>query len=292
MNFDKGAFRSKIKFNTRFIWYETSETDTIPVFSRLNIGKISLTNSELIKALFLNSSNYGKEEADRIRQRQFEIAGEWDTIENGLQKDKLWYFLCDQKKQNKRIELIFDLMAEKFERDTYATFRYFSVKMQNNNRKSLDENWKSVKDHYQRFDEWFKKREWYHKIGFVLYTQISNVSDLYKKCCSMSKYEFSLYLDEEIKSYYKKTHLTDLQYGDSKTKSVLLLYNIITMLKNDIDGSYFPFDLFKLEKWDIEHIASLKDSIPEKTDRRQWIEDVIPYIDEKIEGGKEIKKIY
>lgn len=289
-DFDKGAFRSKIKFNTRFIWYETSELDTIPVFSRLNIGKISLTNSELIKALFLNSSNYGKEDSDRIRQRQFEIAAEWDTIENGLQDDRLWYFLSDVQKQDNRIELIFDLMSGEQKADSYATFRFFNNRMQKHDQENLNLNWKEVKDHYQRFDEWFKKREWYHKIGFVLYVKILSISDLYENSYSMSKNAFSDYLDNAIKTYYKKTCLTELQYGDSKTKSVLLLYNIITMLKNDKDRSYFPFDAFKVERWDIEHIASLKDAIPERTERKQWLNDVKPYVDINVPGGKNILK--
>jgi len=51
-SFDKNDFRSKIKFHTKVIWYETTEENPITVFTRLNIGKISLTNAELIKALF------------------------------------------------------------------------------------------------------------------------------------------------------------------------------------------------------------------------------------------------
>ena len=33
---------------------------------------------------------------------------------------------------------------------------------------------------------------------------------------------------------------------------ILLLYNILTMLNSEKDNSYFPFDIFKNEKWDIE----------------------------------------
>ena len=46
--------------NVRFIWYETQEPDPIKVFTRLNIGKISLTNAELIKALLLNQKNFSE----------------------------------------------------------------------------------------------------------------------------------------------------------------------------------------------------------------------------------------
>jgi len=41
------------KKDIKFIWYEVPEEEEIQIFTRLNIGKIPLTNSELIKALFL-----------------------------------------------------------------------------------------------------------------------------------------------------------------------------------------------------------------------------------------------
>lgn len=39
VDFDRNAFRSKLKFHTKVIWYEISEEDPITVFTRLNVGK-------------------------------------------------------------------------------------------------------------------------------------------------------------------------------------------------------------------------------------------------------------
>lgn len=292
-NFDRNEYRSKIKFNTKFIWYEIYEEETIPVFSRLNIGKISLTNSELIKALFLNSSNYGKENIDKIRHRQFEIAAEWDNIEADLQNDRFWYFLNNKTVHDNRIEFIFDLIAEKTDfKDVYSTFRFFYNEMSEKTLSVIDKNWKRIKDYYQRFLEWYQKREWYHKIGFILYENIENIKTLYNQSIEMTKSEFSVYLDELIKKRFSKIKLLDLQYGDKETKPALLLYNITTMLHNDKEQSYFPFDTFKLEKWDIEHIASLKDnnSTPKRDERKQWLEDVKLYVENTSEG-RTIRKL-
>lgn len=44
--------------NVRFVWYESVDENPIKVFTRLNIGKISLTNAELIKAMILNRYNF------------------------------------------------------------------------------------------------------------------------------------------------------------------------------------------------------------------------------------------
>ena len=78
--------------NVRFIWYESVNEDPIKVFTRLNIGKISLTNAELIKALFLNRSNFHVSDDKYLKLRQQEIASEWDNIEYKLQNDEFWYF--------------------------------------------------------------------------------------------------------------------------------------------------------------------------------------------------------
>lgn len=76
----------------KIIWYKTDEKNSISVFTRLNVGRISLTSSELIKALFLNRENYKGNSEEIIRAQQTQIAQEWDKIENQLQDDEFWLF--------------------------------------------------------------------------------------------------------------------------------------------------------------------------------------------------------
>ena len=286
-SFDKNDYRSKLKFHTKVIWYETTEDNPITVFTRLNIGKISLTNAELIKALFLNSSNFKSGNADRMRLRQIEIANEWDNIETSLQNNKLWYFLSDENKEDNRIEYIFDLMNDSTDTDPYSTFRFFYTKLAGKSEDDMNRYWEMVQAYYQRFNEWFSERELYHKIGFILTTKIANVKELYKSSSSLKKSDFIYHIDEKIKQHFRNLNLFDLDYENGNTKSVLLLYNILTMLQNEHDSSYFPFDDFKLYKWNIEHIASRKDStsIP-LANRRDWLLDVKCYIDKEQEESE------
>ncbi len=104
-------FKDTLLNRTQFIWYCTDENDPIKVFTRLNINKIALTDSELIKVLFLNRSNF--EKSDSIYLQQLEIATEWDRIEATLQNDEFWYFIhgADWSKPT-RIDFIFDLIQE------------------------------------------------------------------------------------------------------------------------------------------------------------------------------------
>jgi hypothetical protein len=119
------------------IWY-VIDKNPIETFTRINMGKIPLTSSELIKALFLRERNFSGGGSELMELRQVQIASEWDRIENALQNDDFWWFL--NKGENDipaRIEFIFDLMREtalqkdpslkeKTGTDQYATFRYFS----------------------------------------------------------------------------------------------------------------------------------------------------------------------
>ena len=90
---DIDRFRNVLLHQVKFIWYETQENNPKEVFTRLNIGKISLTNAELIKALLLNKSNFSSNDYNKVRLRQQEIAMEWDVIEYTLQSNEFWLFL-------------------------------------------------------------------------------------------------------------------------------------------------------------------------------------------------------
>jgi hypothetical protein len=289
VNFDKQEFGSKFKYNSKVIWYESHTENPISIFTRINIGKILLTNSELIKALFLNSSNFISANPEQLRLKQLEIATEWDNIEHGLQNDRFWYFLTGNKAQTNRIEFIFNLMnEEKDETDPYATFRYFSKLFRNNNQETIEKNWKNIKAYYQRFSEWYNKREWYHKIGFLVAVDAISIDQLYRESSSLSKNEFSQYLDELIITCMKDITLENLQYPDKKeVRKTLLLYNILTMLNSPEDNAYFPFNLFKNESWDIEHITSIKDTIPDKN-RDHWLNDAKVFIDVSRKDGKKL----
>jgi Uncharacterized conserved protein len=287
--FDKGDFRSKFKFHSKVIWYESIENNSVSIFTRINIGKIPLTNSELIKALFLNSANFDKNKADELRLKQLEIATEWDLIEQSLQNNRFWYFLTGNKISTNRIEFIFDLMNEEEDiSDNYATFRYFNKKFHTKTQEAIEANWNEIKDYFQRFNEWFNERELYHKIGYLICIGEIGIKELYKISSQLTKSAFREHLDKLIKEKLKNISLEELQYGDKEVKKVLLLYNILTMLKSEKDNSYFPFDIFKNENWDIEHITSVKDALPEKN-RDAWLNDAKTFIDDSTSEGMELK---
>jgi hypothetical protein len=102
--------KSALLNKTKVIWFELADSDNpVNAFTRLNVGKIPLTNDELIRALFLRRTGTDEREATSGKLR---IAYEWDQLEKALQSDAFWYFLSNQPQRGQnRIGFIFDLVA-------------------------------------------------------------------------------------------------------------------------------------------------------------------------------------
>lgn len=280
-DFDNNHFQSKFKEKTKVIWYETNEDDAVQIFTRINMGKIRLTNAELIKALFLNSSNFQTNNTvneDKIRSKQLEIAKEWDFIEYSLHNEEFWWSINkEENKKETRIEFLFELIVGKptnKEDDTY-TFREYAEKFQSKSEKEIEENWKQLKRYFQTLQDWFNDRELYHEIGFLV-TLGEDIQFLIEKSQSENKTIFIELIDEKIKNSFSKAQLEGIEYGDGMIRSILLLHNIQTMLNNTKENSRFPFNRYKKEKWDIEHIhanaleAKVKDDFIEQ---KKWLND-------------------
>ena len=279
------------------IWYELpEEQDPIKTFTRVNIGKIPLTNSELIKALFLQ-----KREKNEIAEvQQIQISKEWDQIEYSLQDKSIWAFLNkDLIDMPAHIDFLFNLMGDlekerigveefnkKYGTDSFATFRLFNEKFTNATQDTVKNEWEVVREYYDTFMEWYSNSIWYHYIGFLIYCN-KPIIDIYKLYKDASKDEFLTSIEEEIKSVFaevfisiadKKEHI-ELSY-DNKQKDILrellLLYNIEFIVQKKDSYIRFPFDLFKDEKWDIEHIDSYTtNELKDNNEQKLWVQTAL-----------------
>ena len=314
LDYTKNEEKKNKANNIRFIWYESVDEEPIKVFTRLNIGKISLTNAELIKALFLNRNNFTKE-GNAVRLRQQEIATEWDNIEYKLQNDEFWLFLnAIGNNRPTRIDFIFDLICERniltleneqiksIGTDEYKTFRYFYQYFKQENA-DIAYCWRIVKKYFQTFQEWYDDVELYHYIGFLVEYKPKNIIltlvNEWEK--NTNKQSFLIYLKREIKGIIE--NLLDYKYnseGNDKTKCkpLLLFHNIQTVInQNTIQKDKyktatfykFPFHLYKIENWDVEHIHSSTDN-PEDNEQtqREWLLNV--YLSVEKELQEEIAK--
>lgn len=283
--------------NVQVIWYELPPgTRAVDVFTRLNVGKIPLTNSELIRALFLRRGDK-LDEASRIRQLR--IAQEWDDIEKKLQSDALWYFIQkDRGAGGPRIEFIFDLMAredghEQATRqpgDQYRTFRFFSERVGAPG--DADGKWRKVKQTFMSLEEWFNDRALYHLVGYLVHTG-TEISDLQKCIKDQRKSQSESLLKARIfKCVFGNGLPTcsddvgkeiegkvgELEYGNTAIKKCLLLFNIASLLAKTASTVRFPFDSYAKQDWDIEHIHARKDDMPRRPeDQERWLQDLCKY---------------
>lgn len=255
-------FSNYFKENVSVIWYEVDDdTDSIPLFTRLNIGKIPLTSSELVKAMFLSNSL----NTEMTEERQNEISLQWDNIEKRLRDDSLWYFLTNKgfADYQTRIDLVLDLLANrpKNSREKYYTF--FAIdKMKKD--KSLKEIWNEIQHTYLTLYDWFENHEFYHKIGYLISSEAMSLQDIYNKSKGKTKDEFLSYINDEIiKSIKIDKNYGELDYDKEKEKNdiqrLLLLFNIESVRKNGEETQWFPFNKFKFREngknvWSLEHI--------------------------------------
>lgn len=248
-------FYQKISEKVDVIWYEVdSQEDGNSLFQRLNIGKIPLTSSELVKAIFLSESS-----KNSIENRQEEISLQWDNIEKELHNSSLWYFLTNNTKTTyqTRIDLILNLISKTQDsNDKYATFFYFD-----NLRKTTEllEIWRKIQHTFLILKDWYNNHDLYHRIGYLISVEYK-LEDIYDLSINKTKKEFNKLLVDEIK---KSVKLNNKNYGelsyDNQTdyrniSKLLLLFNIESTRLHGEESQWFPFDKYKSNKWSLEHI--------------------------------------
>lgn len=180
--------------SVQVLWYElakTNEKNTIKEFQKINTGKIRLTDAELIKGLFLLKRNFDLESKFI---KQFQLAIEWEFIENTLHANNFWYFL--QKKGYdlpNRIDLLFTLIykvdkmkdadekewdnklkeIDRLLQDTRQSeiFRFyynrFEGKVGEDLQMEVAKAWNEVMTLFRTLDDWFSTPELYNYIGLL-----------------------------------------------------------------------------------------------------------------------------
>lgn len=266
-------FYQQLNNNVKVIWYEPEEEISgVELFTRLNIGRIPLTNSELVRALFL-SRNSGLTNGS-----QLEISAEWDKIEKELHMPAFWAFLTNYKSAEypNRIELLFDMMAGGRKlKDKYATFFFFNQEIIKRGDKTSV--WNDVIAYYEHLKEWYENREIFHKVGYLVALKQENLRRLLSETKEMKKSELSNYIDQNIKDSLRHIEtLESLNYQDNyhDIHNVLLLFNIISIMNNNDVSQRFPFDKYKANgvKWTLEHIhAQNAETLNTNEKRKEWL---------------------
>ena len=289
------SFAVKLHKHITIIWYEVDNSEnSVNIFTRLNIGKISLTNAELVKALFLSRGKkdsegryignpYGIEE-----KKQPEIALVWDAMEKDLHNEKFWTFITNEKssKYPIRMELLFDIIEMKPNNESnFFTFNRFYERFKNSDNRY--ETWELIERYVQQLKEWYNDFDLYHQIGFLVATGTS-VKDLINismnKERPLKKTEFrdkvlNLIREKMVFTTGNKDAKEEIDYAELNYEKhpqyiteVLLLFNVETIRQKGDENNRFPFDRYKEGAWSLEHIhAQNSESLKTNQEWEEWL---------------------
>lgn len=273
------------KERTRFVVQEMNiDDDEAKTFQNINQGRIPLSCSELIKALFLghifeshkndnncrfaySSDGYGLfipinpiKERQSLTRLQNIIAKEWDDIETVLMHDEFYSFVCPEKDRSiNRMDFLFEVVCgnekyKKYKTDDPFNAIYERIKDDKNANivDTISHCWNEVVKCFNRMQKLYYDFDAYHLVGFCICEDIGISEDFYKYCNEDEKLdEFKTVIRVKIKGKVLsglKTDDLDEWLKGLRYKENKGQIKLILLLHNLQSYSYekirFPFNLY------------------------------------------------
>lgn len=310
----------------KFLWYEldADADNAVKEFLDVNNGKIPLTDSELIKALFLKQTNAsitnsGKTDQMALKNiideslRQDRWAKKWERMENCLNDNAFWSFISTDILAEDRMSILFELIylrhhnGEKPEKGDI--FRYYYRSLSSNSGKeafnALNQKWQELNNEFRLLTDWHNDAILYNLIGLLINNDktLYDIRIIYDKGCRYDEFvknlkaELACILAEKVDTKEQQINVTYKKRQD--VRRILLFINVAGMMSElehirkpqamkantpeeqemlkerprlSPPAYKFPFDLMKLQQWDVEHIDSATtNKLKKKEDIMQWI---------------------
>lgn len=321
-----------INDHTKFIWdfieegspeYEKTEQK---IFADRNTGKIDLTDSELIKALFMNPEYYGNSEG--IEDKQILISELWDLYENELHNDELWRFIplaSELKKEYEkttRIDAIFNLIVlhknikinRTEENSLYKAIKsWVDTELLNDKEKErkaiMISCWREVCDTFDGLKELFKNNQIYNLFSLFNMLEGEDKYQTYLDAIDHNKKNRAKYIKEVIVKKLFNNHtpaesIKPARYHNNiqTIRNILIAYNI-AITNSSTPVTRFNFSFFGNDtgiwhrknetdnnsyEWHVEHIYSTNESFLEKS----TISEQISFLEIFTDSNKDYFKEY
>ena len=255
------------------VWYEapdTPEFDSRTLFTRLNVGRIPLTDAELVKALLLSRT-----------ERPEETAAEWDRFERELHRPEIWAFATGTAESGPtRISFLLDTVADRFagapagrSRPLYHTFETLRHRIE----ESPQRLWDKVVDLYSRVMGWYDDRNLFHKVGYLVATGRSSFLELVELAENNTRTALDAALNDLIRDSLRlsSSALESLTYRTSiRTERALLLMNVETVRRATQSSERYSFDARARRLWSVEHIhAQNSEGLSTVEQWTAWLEE-------------------
>ena len=306
--FDRFAgalFDSDSDQKVQFIWYvvpDSSESvaadtdervEAIKIFNRLNKGKIGLTSSELIKALFILAC---KKSGDRWEAESLKVSMVWNAMECRFADDGFWCFISDKSADPlTRMDLLFDFVSGA-KSGTDGSYRWFQQRFDDDNDGgTFLELWNRVKSIFDMLVHWYEDTNIYNYVGYLV-ANGKSPSDIHV-AIENAKKDADDWDDEQTYCVLRGMisgvlkHVADIEtvtYEDSDSvRKILLLFNVDLYRTS---GLRFDFAAYRQENWDIEHVDSqTANTMQDIDDKIIWLECVAQSL--SAESSKDAKEL-
>lgn len=254
------------------IWYEAPVglEDPKELFRRLNVGRIPLTDAELVKALLLSRIRALSGHTDRAHQ----VAAQWDVIERDLRNPDLWAFVT-RKSQDEatHIDLLLDYLADEMARPptgprprfhTFETLRQ-AIEI------SPKDVWDDIQDLHSLLLGWYEDRTFYHWIGYLVATG-ERFGSIVSLARGLTKSQLADALESRIRRGLARTEdqVKELSYPSEKCADVLLLMNVEAVRSRTTSSERYSFREHASGSWSLEHIHAQNAELLRTAD--QWSE--------------------
>lgn len=242
----KKKFVFKLLNHVKVIWYEVdTDESSQQIFKKINIGKIPLTNADLVKALL--SINC---EDTELKQ--------WNEVDLKLKNDKFWWFISNSE-YNNRIDYLLEIVTQTLNKqDKLSSFLCFE--------KSTDkkELWFKTYQLFLKLIDFEEDIEMYHKLGFAIWRLNYSLESINQKGRNKILEEIEkkiACLKESINKNVLNDNLVNASFGygedHNAVYNLLYLHNLETHYVICTNQYYnpFPFKEFKNTSWSLEHIS-------------------------------------
>lgn len=288
-------------------------------FSNLNANKIPLTESELIKAYFIDSLS-----SDNDRAQKFSI--QWEEMERGLNNEDFWWFISSGQDEETRTDFLFRVhlnMAVSIDANGQHNLSRMISRNLSDAESAYDE-WNEIVQIYNTLNDWYNDYYYYHVIGLIIAIEeesassiIRNLYDAYNKS---SKKAFKELLKKRIRKekcfqipfcvegdvdwnieqaseiLLEGTDNKEISYIRNKAfvKPILLLFNVSLLLNAysinaENAAERFSFKIYKSKNNPIEiehinpqHLEGKKPDGSEYTpnEKKQWALSTIKIVED------------
>jgi len=199
---DWSKFYETFAKQVKVLWYVIDDSDSsgeIAAFTRLNSGKIPLTNAELSRAALLNPAYYKSQNSKDANENLPDIETErglisvgWDNLEYELRKPEFWGFLgfsendyssnvkdrrnrsFEDERYQTRIDFLLDFHFNKKsdEDNKLASFMALEKELKNAEaekfaQKNVKQIWESIQLDLWKLQTWYDDNDLYHWIGYL-----------------------------------------------------------------------------------------------------------------------------